>query len=202
MLIDYLGSMSGFARLGPKMSKGLSRLAPQKWTGPAKAWWDVLPLPDQDYYSGTWDQMFLAIRAQFMDNNWRRDRNQEFEEMIFRQKGHEKESPLDYIQCQLRYNHFLFPDATDGPGVVHRILYKQPVAWSTHLNMLDCPTVFELQSTAKHMSEALVSAYLTTSYTSQLIEGTKTLTSSSLSYYRKRRANLVELMKANPSNED
>ena len=40
----------------------------------------------------------VGIQAHFLDEEWVCDQTFEFDEMTFRNKGHEQESPLEYIQ--------------------------------------------------------------------------------------------------------
>ena len=88
-----------------------------------------------------------------------RDRTFEFDEMTFRNKGHEQESLLEYIQRRIRHHHFLHPDEVDGATAVTRILRRQPVECSQHLNETLCPTILSVQSVAKRMKNSLLASW-------------------------------------------
>ena len=79
--------------------------------------------------------------------------------MTFRNKGHEHESPLEYIQWRIRHHHFLHPDEVDGATAVARILRRQPVEWSQYLNETLCPTILATQSVAKRMKNSLLASW-------------------------------------------
>ncbi|RDB19237.1 hypothetical protein Hypma_013492 [Hypsizygus marmoreus] len=68
--LNYLSEMANMARLGDKMRKDLAELAPLKWTGSAKSWWEVLPSDNQLYFMQDWSVMLLGIRQQFLDATW------------------------------------------------------------------------------------------------------------------------------------
>ena len=101
----------------------------------------------------------VGIQAHFLDEEWVRDRTFEFDEMTFRNKSHEQESPLEYIQRRIRHHHFLHPDEVDGATAVARILRRQPVEWSQHLNETLCPTILSVQSVAKRMKNSLLASW-------------------------------------------
>jgi hypothetical protein len=158
--IDYLSGMGFLAALSSKMKEGIAQLAPFKWTSYALSWWETLPSPDRVYFSHNWDNMMVGIQAHFLDKEWVCDRTFEFDEMTFRNKGHENESPLEYIQRRIRHHHFLHPDEVDGPTAVARILRRQPVEWSQHLNETLCPTILSAQAIAKRMRNSLLASWL------------------------------------------
>ena len=99
----------------------------------------------------------VGIQAHFLDEEWVRDQTFKFDEMTFRNKGHEQESLLEYIQCRIWHHHFLHPDKVDGATAVACILHRQPVEWSQHLNETLCPTILSVQSVAKRMKNSLFS---------------------------------------------
>ena len=103
--------------------------------------------------------MMVGIQAHFLDEEWVQDHTFEFDEMTFRNKGHEQESPLEYIQRRIRHHHFLHPDKVDGAMAVARILRQQPVEWSQHLNETLCPTILATQSVAKRMKNSLLASW-------------------------------------------
>ncbi|KAF9564717.1 hypothetical protein CPC08DRAFT_600071, partial [Agrocybe pediades] len=159
-LIAYLSEMSGFSKLGTKMRRGIGQLATVKWSGPARQWWDTLPSPEQLYLSQSSDYLLRGIHEHFMNENWVRERTKEFEEMKFRQKGHDNESPLEFVQRRIRHHQFLFSDDADGPPAVSRILRTQPTEWAHTLNVYSCPTLFQLQNVASQMQHSLESHFL------------------------------------------
>ena len=154
--IEYISSMSFLARMSQKMKEGVAAMAPYKWSGRAKSWWECLPLTDQTYFRQDWEHMMIGLRIQFLDLRWSRERLYEFEGMFFRQKGHANEDPIDFIQRRVRHHMFLHPDDLDGPGAVDRILRNQPIEWEKDLNDVNCPSIFALQSAASRLATSLI----------------------------------------------
>ncbi|KAF5378164.1 hypothetical protein D9615_007525 [Tricholomella constricta] len=138
-VLSYISSMAKLADLSNKMRIGLAKLAPSNWTGRVLDWWDALPQNIRVKLSRDWNVMLLAIRYQFLDDNWVRACTFEFEEMRFRQTNHEKEMPIDYLQRCIRYHSFLYPEDLDGPIVVARVLRTKPTEWDNILNENLCP---------------------------------------------------------------
>jgi hypothetical protein len=100
-------------------------MAPQKWSGQARAWWEVLPPTDQKFILQDWDILLTAIRSKFMDRVWISKRQREFEEMKFRQNGHRQESPEMFLQRQIQLHMVLYKE-TDGASAIKRMLRTQP----------------------------------------------------------------------------
>jgi hypothetical protein len=86
-----------------------------------------------------------------------RDRNKEFEEMKFRQRGHEAEDPVDFFQRRTQYHSFIFSDADDGPTAVSRLIHTQPAEWNKEVNKCVCPTIDSLMEVAQHSQASLMS---------------------------------------------
>ncbi|KAG6905907.1 hypothetical protein DXG01_016987 [Tephrocybe rancida] len=114
------------ADLGLRMQSGLAQWAPTKWPSRALSWWDTLPSRDRQYFSGGWNRMLLGIWTQFLNDNWVKGRLFKFEEMKFRQKNHDDELPLDFLQRRIQYHSFLYPEDLDGAIAVSRILRTKP----------------------------------------------------------------------------
>jgi hypothetical protein len=81
-----------------------------------------------------------------------------FEEMKFRQHGHEEEMPMDFLQRRTRYNAFLYPDQEDGTAVVDRILRTVPTVWLGDINSERYPNLFSLfAATRRHCATLMAS---------------------------------------------
>ncbi|EDR03596.1 uncharacterized protein LACBIDRAFT_331399 [Laccaria bicolor S238N-H82] len=96
--IEYISSMSFLARMSNKMKEGVAAMAPYKWSGCTKSWWECLPLANQTYFRQDWEHMMIGLCIQFLDLRWSCERLYEFEAMFFHQKGHMTEDPIDFIQ--------------------------------------------------------------------------------------------------------
>jgi hypothetical protein len=121
-ILTYLMEMVGLPRMSEQTSEGLAQLAPWKWEGKAKSWWIVLPPNNHAYITRDWHTLLRAIRSKFLNATWIRKREQEFEEMRFRQCGNKGESPEELLHCRILYNSCLYPDMHDRPGAVTHVL--------------------------------------------------------------------------------
>ncbi|KAJ6611809.1 hypothetical protein B0H10DRAFT_2223726 [Mycena sp. CBHHK59/15] len=158
-VIDYVESMARLAAMGPLMHTGIAQLAPAKFSGRALTWWSGLTDPFRAEFSQNWDYLLDALRRQFLTSRWLLDRTREFEEMRFRQRGHENENPADFFTRRKRYHSFLFEGEEDGLAIVARILRTQPPAWTKDVNENTCPTIRALLYMAEHDRDGLLSAW-------------------------------------------
>ncbi|KAJ7142836.1 hypothetical protein C8R44DRAFT_866120 [Mycena epipterygia] len=96
------------------------------------------------------------LHRHFLTAEWLKDRTQEFEEMKFRQRGHEKEKPKEFFQRGINYHGFIFEDFLDGPKAVSRILHTQPTEWNSKINPSTCTKTTILLQEAKHQRKTLM----------------------------------------------
>jgi hypothetical protein len=102
-----------------------------------------------------------AIQAHFLNVNWLQERRREWEEMHFRQRGHENEWPLDFIQRRLVYSVFLYPEEEDGVIVVDRILQTAPDVWAGSINSERYPDIFSLTAAVRRYCATLMGNWTT-----------------------------------------
>lgn len=186
--IEYILAMSNLSTLGSELAVDIAAMASQKWSDRALNWWNALPSADRRYLSSGWETLLLGIREHFLDAQWIEARTFEFEEMRFRQKGHTTEEPLDFIQRRIQHHSFLHPEDTDGPLAIARILRTQPIEWIGTLNERTSTSIFEVQATAKHYLQTLLSLW-TVSLRSQDFQVTQAPISS---FKRYRKANVAD----------
>jgi hypothetical protein len=63
-----------------------------------KVWWLILPETDQNFLMHNCSTHLLALKGQFLGEQWVQECTFEFKEMCFCQKGHEQELPTDFFQ--------------------------------------------------------------------------------------------------------
>ncbi|KJA15702.1 hypothetical protein HYPSUDRAFT_148713 [Hypholoma sublateritium FD-334 SS-4] len=192
-IIDYISEMSSYAILGDKMNIGIGKIAPLKWTGSARAWWDAIPILDRRFYGQNWDSLLVALQWYYMNDTWTQQRDQEFQEMKFRQKDHHNEQPVEFLQRRIRYHSFLHPTETDGPTAIARVLRTQPPEWGVTLNPHTSPTFFELLNTARKYQAILESSWVTGEAVRKASSSASYTGSARRRSFRRRRdANLAE----------
>ncbi|KDQ28328.1 hypothetical protein PLEOSDRAFT_1104993 [Pleurotus ostreatus PC15] len=191
-LIDYLTDLASYSELGEMMEADIAQIAPSRFTAAAKDWFTTLPTEVRRLACSSYLNFILCIREHFMDAHWIDERTIEYEEMRFRQEGHSRESPLQFIQRRLKYSRFLNSDNDDNDvGMVQRILRTQPSCWAIHLNTETCQTVVELIRKLKTMNEGLIADW----ERSELARRSRTARASSSArrfYSRKSVAHNVE----------
>ncbi|KAF8143405.1 hypothetical protein K438DRAFT_1522857, partial [Mycena galopus ATCC 62051] len=156
-VIDYLCSVAELTRLSPQMIVDLGAMAPLKFTDRAQTWWQTMPIDFRNSVSQDWNLLFNAISVHFLNEIWVHKRTTEWEEMRFRQKGHESEWPLDFIQRRVRHHMFLFPTSTDGPEVVSHILRNAPDVWLGTINSTTHRDIFSLKAAVVAFGPTLMS---------------------------------------------
>jgi hypothetical protein len=157
-VIAYLCKISELVRLSPQMVADLGTIAPLKFTDRAEMWWTTQSVTVRNYVSQSWSLLFKAIETHFLNDQWLQDRMSEFEEMKFRQRGHEEEMPMDFLQRRSRYNAFLYPDQEDGTAVVDRLLRTAPTVWLGDINSERYPNLFSLfAATRRHCATLMAS---------------------------------------------
>jgi hypothetical protein len=145
-VIEYLSSVAELVRLSPQMVVDLGAMAPLKFTDRAQKWWQTQTVEFRNSVSQSWILLYKAIQVHFLNEIWVQKRTAEWEEMRFRQKGHENEWPLDFVQRRILYHMFLFPDELDGPSVIARLLRNTPDVWLGTVNSTIYHDVFSLKA--------------------------------------------------------
>jgi hypothetical protein len=143
------------------MATDLGAIAPLKFTGRAESWWRTQSTHVCNYLSESWANLLQAIQAHFLNANWLQERRQEWEEMHFRQRGHENEWPLDFIQRRLVYSVFLYPEEEDGVIIVDRILQTAPDVWAGSINSERYPDIFSLTAAVRRYCATLMGNWTT-----------------------------------------
>ncbi|KAJ7106504.1 hypothetical protein C8R43DRAFT_842017, partial [Mycena crocata] len=187
--ISYLCKVAELVRLSPQVVLDLGALAPLKFTGRAEMWWITQTPTVRNYVSQSWNTLLHAIQIHFLNETWMQDRRSEYLEMRFRQRGHEGEWPLDFVQRRVRSHMFLYPQMEDGPAVVHEILSTCPTFWKGDLNSEKYASLFALYAAIRRHCATLMGSWDTAIKLRTL---GSYYTRSSGDYQRSRNANIVE----------
>ncbi|KAL1657472.1 hypothetical protein GGF50DRAFT_15358, partial [Schizophyllum commune] len=192
-LIDYIIAMQEMVRLGPLVESGLAQYAPRSWSGKAASWWYTLPFDARVHITSSWPRFLLAIRDQFMSEDWLADRRNEFNDMEFR-KGHKDETPLQYLQRRIRIAYFIHSELGDTHLFVYEILRNIPSEWRATLSERIQANVYELVTAATHFEKSLISMW-NIHYRSRVATAAPAPAGGtpSRSYYFKKAARQVEI---------
>ena len=100
------------------------------------------------------------VRDSIMSRKWIESEWLRFQEMRYRQKGHEGESPAQYLSRKLQLRRKLQPIFRDSEPQLYSfevadIWLHSPPAWSAHIDLELCPTSAELIKLATDKDEQL-----------------------------------------------
>ncbi|KAI0040552.1 hypothetical protein FA95DRAFT_1479383, partial [Auriscalpium vulgare] len=99
-----------------------------------------------------------GLKAVFLGRQWQLERNMEFTEMYFRQKGHERELPEDYLQRRIMYARALLNTDLGGPEEAQIVLRNVPAGWMTTLNVPLPLSTDDITQRAQDNSASLIAA--------------------------------------------
>jgi hypothetical protein len=108
------------------------------------------------YYMG-------VIKTYWLGDRWQQERNMEFQEMRFRMKGKERESPSEYIQKRVLYARLLLANIPGGIDEVYEVLRNAPIAWKNVLQFESIHSTAELQMRVAERHFQLIDAASTQS---------------------------------------
>ncbi|KAK7452221.1 hypothetical protein VKT23_012326 [Stygiomarasmius scandens] len=138
-LVDYLSSMNDLASCSAMLNKGLATMVWRRWSGDVKEWWESHSDSTRDLLCSNWPNLMKAICDYFMDDKWRAARQKEFNDMIFCQKGHRFESPVQFVQRRKKLAMVIYPeDTNDLAMIIDFILRNIPGSWSPIPNTTSC----------------------------------------------------------------
>jgi hypothetical protein len=97
-----------------------------------------------------------VIKDRYLGKKWRLRMNNQYEQQMFRQAGHEKESPQTFLGRRVRYTRLLTVTDDGGPDEVQQIMRTAPIAWSSILIVENIRSVEDLYERVNEHEEELV----------------------------------------------
>lgn len=134
-VIQYVSKLSYYQQLGDSVTDHLAWVAPFKFTGLAKTWFNGLSLADRLTCTANMSNFLIFIREQFMHAEWRYECGLKFDHMYFR-RGREfkHELPIEWVLRRISYAKLLYPEEAEVEAVVcSRVLDKRPRSWGTYI---------------------------------------------------------------------
>jgi hypothetical protein len=99
-----------------------------------------------------------VIKEKFLGRRWQVVMNLEFEQQAFRQEGHEKESPQQFLGRRTRAVRMLANSDDGGPLEVFLVMRRAPLIWSTILVLENIQSSEDLYNKVNEHEAALVEA--------------------------------------------
>ncbi|KAI0733878.1 hypothetical protein BC629DRAFT_1301793, partial [Irpex lacteus] len=126
---------------------------------PARAWYYSLPLSWKTWMKRYHLNFLSMVKTHLLGDRWLEGRNAEYATQRFRQEGHQRETPLEFIQRRILYTRMLIPLRTvGGPEEVRLVMERAPSVWKTILVIESVPSVVELQTRLSDLESQLIDA--------------------------------------------
>ncbi|KAK7440822.1 hypothetical protein VKT23_016900 [Stygiomarasmius scandens] len=162
-IIDYIAKMNELAHLSPVMHKDLGLYGPFRFKEEASTWWLTLSDKDRSFLAFDWTHLLAGIKEAFLTTNWVEDRTIEFNNMRFRQRGRERETPVQFLRRKKRYCDFIYPIEEVGLELFIKLLLKNtPKGWLPFISPAVCPNLLSLQKLAEIHKDTLIEAWKST----------------------------------------
>ena len=161
MAIDYFWNVQQLAHLGGWLPEALGywlwfRL---KEKSTVRTWFITLPMTHQSYMRSHYLKFLKGIKDGFLGSRWQVKMNNYYNSQIFRERGHERESPTEFIVRRIVYTRMLLSMDPGGPLEVFYIMRKAPISWGPILLLSSIKDSSELYSQVTEHEEALLEAY-------------------------------------------
>ncbi|KAF9490756.1 hypothetical protein BDN71DRAFT_1511013 [Pleurotus eryngii] len=145
-VIQYVSELSYYQQLGDEVTNHLARVAPFRFTGLAKTWFNGLSLTDRLACTANMPNFLIFICEQFMHDEWKYERGLEFDRMYFRWgKEYRNELPIEWVLRRISYARLLYPEEAEvEPLVCSRVLARRPRSWGTYILSEHSQTIREL----------------------------------------------------------
>ncbi|TFY50594.1 hypothetical protein EVJ58_g10979 [Rhodofomes roseus] len=155
-VLIYLHKMNNLARKNDSIARDLGAAAPDKFTGRAERWWQLLDFPTQKLYSSDWWKLYEGIKLQFFTHKFEVSLRTQYDGQRFRQPGHDKELPMDFVDRRLLYHRHL-TSALENPAFeIAAVMQNAPPTWSTVLSLDSIETIAALMSKVADKSDELI----------------------------------------------
>jgi hypothetical protein len=103
-----------------------------------------------------------GIKVYWLGNLWQQQKQREYSEQYFRQPGHTRESPHDFIMRRILYTRMLVRADVDLAEEVFHIMNNAPIAWRSHLVIENIPNTAALQLKVREVTDTLLHASVQT----------------------------------------
>ena len=159
--IDYFWNVQQLAYLGGWLPEALGywlwfRL---KEKSTVKTWFVTLPVTHQSYMRTHYLRFLKGIKDGFLGSRWQLKMNNYYNAQTFRERGHEREMPTEFIVRRIVYTRMLLSIDPGGPLEVFYIMRKAPISWGPILLLSNIKDSSELYSRVTEHEEALLEAY-------------------------------------------
>lgn len=125
---------------------------------PVRIWYTTLTPSWKEWMKRHYLNFLSVIRSYYLGDRWQQDRITEYSTQRFRQDGHNRESPLAFIQRRLMYTRMLLHVQVGSAEEVREVMANAPVAWRNILVLENVQNVMVLQVRVSDMEQQLLEA--------------------------------------------
>ncbi|KAJ7637947.1 hypothetical protein DFH06DRAFT_1335594 [Mycena polygramma] len=158
--IDYFWEVGHLATLQGWLPQALGFWLPSrlKKGSAVQLWFTGLSLKRQAEMREHYLTYLQVIKDRYLGRKWQLKMNIAFEQQLFRQKGHEDETPQSFLGRRIRSVRMLANADDGGPLEVYLVMRKAPIKWSTILVLENIQSSEELYDKVNEHEEELVEA--------------------------------------------
>ncbi|TFY54605.1 hypothetical protein EVJ58_g8762 [Rhodofomes roseus] len=155
-ILIYLHKMNNLARKNESVARDLGAAAPDRFTGRAERWWQLLDFDTQKMYSLNWWKLYEGIKLQFFTHKFTVSLRTQYDGQRFRQPGHEKELPMDFVDRRLLYHRHITSLPQEPDYEIAAVMHNAPPTWSTVLSLDSIRTIAALMSRVADKTDELI----------------------------------------------
>ncbi|KAJ7601918.1 hypothetical protein DFH06DRAFT_1351843 [Mycena polygramma] len=158
--VDYFWDVGELAALDGWMPEALGYWLPSrlKKGSAVHSWFTTLPLARKKEMRTHYLVYLKVIKEKYLTKRWQLRMNVEFEQQAFRQPGHTRESPQQFIGRRAKFVRMLANADDGGPKEVFLILLRAPISWSTIMVVENIRSYEDLYEKVNDHEAALVEA--------------------------------------------
>ncbi|KAF7968769.1 hypothetical protein HWV62_29370 [Athelia sp. TMB] len=159
--IQYFHDLQEVAALGGSIPEcmGFWLWKTLKKDTPVAKWYAALSTDLKAWMRGHYLNYVEVLQHYFLGRDWQQYIELEYQQQLFRQPGHEKESPHDFIMRRILYTRMLLQVVPDSEQEVYYICKKNPNAWESLLVRDNIPNTATLQLRVREIGPALTDAW-------------------------------------------
>ncbi|KAF9516605.1 hypothetical protein BS47DRAFT_1390654 [Hydnum rufescens UP504] len=144
-----------------RMREQLAFAATMRFTKHADVWWRSLPNATKIQASQDWDSLKLIMRTRLLGTRWYDKQVTIYDELRFRNRGHEKETPTEWLTRKVRACRVLhplpdIPDPVFDSLEVGTLMEHTPPSWRAYVDVDLCHDTDALFSRVKDQEDALL----------------------------------------------
>ncbi|KAI0729001.1 hypothetical protein BC629DRAFT_1247249, partial [Irpex lacteus] len=123
-----------------------------------RSWFQSLTPDWKSWMRRYYLNFLVSVEQNWLGVTWKQDRSAEYAIQSFRQSGHTREAPSQFLQRRLLFARLLYPQLIGTPEEVREVMRAAPVAWKNVLNSDQLPSMMALQTRIVEMEPQLLSA--------------------------------------------